>query len=139
MVGLKSKRGTAMRNALRHLLENELTQRRPVKLQSNQGKEFYNQCMKRLLDQYGIHHCSTQGEPKAAVAERFNCTLEELPYKYMTAHNTQKYLDALPDLFARYNQRIHSSIDMAHGDGVRRCQLLSVGRLARPASQGSFL
>ena len=31
-----------------------------------------------------------------------------------------------------------------HGDGpgslvVRRCQLLSVGTLARPASQGSFL
>ena len=37
VVGLKSKRGTAVRDALRHLLEND--QRRPVKLQTDQGKK----------------------------------------------------------------------------------------------------
>ena len=72
--------------------------------------------MKRLLDQYGINTYSTQGEPKAAVAEWFNRTLKELTYKYMTAHNTQKYLDALPQLLARYNQCIHLSIDMVMAD-----------------------
>ena len=102
--------------ALRHLLENELTPRWPVRLQTDQGKEFYNQHVKRLLDQYGIHHYSTQRESKAAVAERFNRMLKELTYKYMTAHNTLKYLDALPQLLACYNQRIHSSIDMALAD-----------------------
>ena len=66
-------------DALRHLLENEPAQRRPVKLQTDQGKEFYNQHVKRLLDQYGIHHCSTQKEAKAAVAERVNRMLKELP------------------------------------------------------------
>ena len=60
VVGLKSKRGTAVHDALRHLLENKLTQCRPVKLQTDQGKEFYNQHVKRLLDQYDIHHYSTQ-------------------------------------------------------------------------------
>ena len=69
--------------------------------------------MKLLLDQYDIHHYSTQGEPKVAMAKWFNHTLKELTYKYMTAHNTLKYLDALPELLARYNQCIHSSIDMA--------------------------
>ena len=34
----------------------------------------------------------------------------------MTAHNTLKYLDALPQLLVRYNQRTHSSIDMAPAD-----------------------
>ena len=72
--------------------------------------------MKRLLDQYGIHHYSTEGEPKVAVAERFNRTLKELTYKYMTARNTLKYLDALPELLVCYNQPIHSSIDMAPAD-----------------------
>ena len=42
--------------------------------------------------------------------------LKELAYKYMTAHNTLKYLDASPELLAHYNQRIHSSIDMAPAD-----------------------
>ena len=64
VVGLKSKRGTAMCDALHHVLENEPTQRRPMKLQTDQGKEFYNQHVKRLLDQYGIHHYSTRGNPK---------------------------------------------------------------------------
>ena len=41
VVGLKSKRGTAMRDALRNLLEN--AQHQLVKLQTDQGKEFYNQ------------------------------------------------------------------------------------------------
>jgi len=55
VVGLKSKRDMAVRDAMHHLLENEQTQRRPVKLQTDQGKEFCNQHVKWLLDQYGIH------------------------------------------------------------------------------------
>ena len=50
------------------------------------------------------------------MAKRFNRTLRELTYKYMKAHNTPKYLDTLPELLARYNQHIHSSIDMAAAD-----------------------
>ena len=50
------------------------------------------------------------------MAEQFNRALKELTYKYMTAHITLKYLEALPKLMARYNQRIHSSIDMAPAD-----------------------
>ena len=34
----------------------------------------------------------------------------------MTAHNTLKYLDALPELVDRYNHRIHSAIQMAQVD-----------------------
>ena len=96
---------------MRHLLENKPTKRHSVKLHTDQGKAIYNQHVQQLLDQYDIHHYSAQGKPKAVVAERFNRTLKELTYKCMTAHNTLKYLDALPELLARYNQRIHSSGD----------------------------
>ena len=132
VVGLKSKRGTAVRDALRHLLENEPSQRRPVKLQTDQGKEFYNQHVKRLLDQYGIHHYSTQGEPKATVAKQFNRMLKELTYKYVTTHNTLKYLDALPGLLAHYNQRIHSSVNMAPADVNCHIELVVWRRLFKP-------
>jgi len=50
------------------------------------------------------------------MAERFNRTLKELIYKYMTAYNTPKYLEALPELVQRYNTRIHSSTQMAPAD-----------------------
>ena len=113
VVVLKSKRGAAVRNALRHLLENESALRCPVKLQTDQGKESCNRHVKRLLDQYDIHDYSTQGEPKAVVSERL---IARSKNSCMTAHNTLKYLDALPELLARYNQRIHSSIEMALAD-----------------------
>lgn len=129
---MKSKCGTAVRDALRHLLESEPTQRRPVKLQTDQGKEFYNQHVKRLLDQYDIHHYSTQGEPKAAVTERLNRMLKELTLKTMTAHNTLKYLDALPELLSRYNQRIHSNNDMAPADVNQHNDRVVWRRLFKP-------
>ena len=115
VVGLKSKRGTAVRDALRYVLESH-PDRRPTYLQTDQGKEFYNKHVQQLLDDYDIQHYSTRGEPKAAVVERFNRTLKELTYKYMTAHNTPKYLEALPDLVQMYNTRIHSSTQMAPAD-----------------------
>ena len=58
------------------------------------------------------------------MAERFNRTLKELTYKYMTARNTLKYLDALPELLACNKQRIHSSIDMAPADVNRHDQVI---------------
>ena len=37
-------------------------------------------------------------------------------FKFMTAHNTMKYLDALTELLDRCNQCIHSSINMVPAD-----------------------
>ena len=88
----------------------------PTRRPTDQGKEFYNKHVKRLLEDHNINHYSTRGEPKAAVVERFNRTLKERMYKYMTGRNTPKYLDALPDLVQRYNTRIHSSTKMAPAD-----------------------
>ena len=115
VIALKSKKGKATADAFRYLLENS-GGRKPVNLQTDQGKEFYNQHMKRLLDEYQIHHYSTRGEPKAAVVERFNRTLKQLMYKYMTARNTPKYLEVLPLLVDKYNTRIHSRTQMAPAD-----------------------
>ena len=50
------------------------------------------------------------------MAEHVNHMLRELTFKYMTAHDNLNYLDALPELLDRYNQHIHSSINMAPAD-----------------------
>ena len=61
-----------------------------------------------------------------------NPKLKELTYKYMTAHNTLKYLDALPELVARYNQCIHSSINMAPANVNRHNEEVIWQRLFKP-------
>ena len=66
------------------------------------------------------------------MVERFNRTLKELVYKYMTAHNTLKYLDTLPELLARYYQRVYSSIDMALADVNRHTKQVVWRWLLKP-------
>ena len=72
--------------------------------------------MRELLEEYGVNHYSTRGEPKAAVVERFNRTLKELTYKYMTALNTLHYSRALPSIVDNYNNMVHSATGLAPVD-----------------------
>ena len=86
------------------------TERRPQRIETDEGKEFYNASFKRLCDQEGIHHFSTQSSNKACVVERFNRSLKELMYKHFTAKNTYRWIEVLPELLATYNGRFHRSI-----------------------------
>jgi transposase InsO family protein len=86
------------------------TPRRPQKIETDHGKEFYNATFSRLCEREGIHHFSTQSTNKASVAERFNRSLKGLMYKHFTAHNTYRWRDVLPQLITTYNSRYHRSI-----------------------------
>lgn len=114
VVASSSKTGRSVRNAFLHIFES--SGRRPEKLQTDKGKEFYNGEVRELLDEMSIAHYSTEGEPKAAVAERFNRTLKELTFKHMTLHNSYEYVDALPVLVGNYNRTVHSRTKMAPVD-----------------------
>ena len=93
-------------------LENIFTRtpRRPLRIETDHGKEFYNKKFSDLCDREGIHHFSTQSSNKACVAERFNRSLKELMYKHFTAHNTYRWIEILPQLIETYNKRYHRSI-----------------------------
>ena len=81
-------------------------------MQTDPGKEFYNQVFQNLLKQQNIHHFSTHGDAKASIVERFNKTIKSKLYEYFTAANTLKYVDVLPKLMYQYNQTYHRSIRM---------------------------
>ena len=80
------------------------------KLHMDQGKEFYNQHVKELLQDYGVHHFSTFQDVKAQIVERFNRTLREAILQYMTDRQSLRYVEALPDFLYSYNNRPHSAI-----------------------------
>ena len=87
--------------------------RKPLRLQTDDGKEFYNKTMTAFLKRHNIVHFSTKGDTKASVVERFNRTLKERLYRYFTAKNTLNYKQALPDVVRGYNATPHGSIGMA--------------------------
>ena len=87
--------------------------RKPINLQTDDGKESYNKTFQELMKQKGIHHFSTSGDMKASVVERFNRTLKQRLYRYFTVQNTLNFVPVLQDLVRGYNRSCHRSIRMA--------------------------
>ena len=107
---VKSKTGKAVTAAFEKILKQGRTPRR---LQTDDGKEFYNKTFQALMKRKDIRHFSTSGDTKASVIERFNRTLKQRMYRYFTVKNTLKYVPVLKDLVMGYNRSYHRSIKMA--------------------------
>lgn len=93
-----------------------LSGRKPEKLQTDKGVEFYNKDFKTLLKKHNIALYSTESDKKAAIAERCIKEIKKLIYHYMTANQTNRYIDVLQDLLKTYNSTYHSSIQRAPAD-----------------------
>ena len=111
---LKQKTGPRVAEVLATLFKT--SKRTPQKLQTDDGKEFYNKHVTKVLKDHDVHHFSTSGDTKASVVERFNRTFKQRLYRYMTTYNTFKYLSSLPQLVRGYNASFHRSIGMAPRD-----------------------
>ena len=117
---MKNKTDTAVTQAFENVLRQG---RKPKRLQTDLGKDFYNAPFRRMLEREGIQHFSTHADAKASIVECFNRTLNRM-YRYLTARNTRTYLNVLPQLLNEYNQTRHQSIGMAprdvtdHNEGV---------------------
>ena len=106
---LKKKTGEEIEKAFVDILKEG---RKPIQLQTDDGKEFYNKTVQSFLKQQGIHHFSTSGDTKASVAERFNRTLKDRLYRYFTAGNTLRFTDVLDSIVRGYNTSPHRSIGL---------------------------
>ena len=115
VVPLKDKTGASVMNAFDKVIKI----RKPEKLWVDEGKEFYNNLFKQWLTKHNITMYHTHNEGKAVVIERFNRTFKNLMWKYFTAHNTNKYMNVLPDMIDHYNETKHSSIKMPPTDASK--------------------
>lgn len=114
--GLKNKTAQSTVDALADILREmyEKKKKRPTYICSDRGSEFYSKKMRAYLKRYNIHLFSTNNRQiKASLIERFNRTLENRLYRYMTANNTKNYISVLQDIVTSYNNTYHSSIGLA--------------------------
>ena len=84
--------------------------RKPQKIQTDQGTEFFNKHFKALMKEEEIQLYNTYNETKASVVERVIRTLKTRMWRYFTAKKTMRYIDVLPDLVDSYNRSKHRSI-----------------------------
>lgn len=106
---LSNKSAASVTNAFKDVLNEG---RVPVKLQTDEGTEFYNKKFQQLMDQYKIKHFSTSNETKASIIERFNRTFKTRMWRYLTSVNSRRYVEVVQDLVNAYNNSHHRSINM---------------------------
>ena len=107
VIPLKTKTGPALVMAFKKILESG---RKPEKVQTDQGTEFFNKHFKELMKKEEIHLYNTYNETKASVVERVIRTLKTRMWRYFTAKKTMRYIEVLQDLVDSYNRSKHRSI-----------------------------
>ena len=102
---LKDKTGTRVAAALQDILTTAAGgDRKPEKIWSDRGTEFYNATVARLLKRNAIKLYSTHNEPKASIAERFIRTLRgKIESNFILTQSTVWY-DILPELIDEYGK-----------------------------------
>ena len=122
---LKDKKGETIVNALKEIFKE--SGRRPAKLWTDKGREFFNKDVRDLVYLY-----ATENEEKSSIAERWIRTMKEKMFKYFTDNNTYNYIDALPELVEDYNNTVHSSTKLTPTDASKEENELKVWRNLYP-------
>ena len=107
LVPIKSKTGPALVEALKIILSSG---RKPEKIMTDQGTEFFNKHFQKFLKDENIIHYNTFNETKASIVERVIRTFKTKMWRYFTAKKTTRYIDMLPELVYSYNHSRHRSI-----------------------------
>ncbi|MEO5351554.1 MAG: DDE-type integrase/transposase/recombinase, partial [Magnetococcus sp. YQC-3] len=85
---MKNKTGTSTTEAFEKILA-RASPRKPVKLQTDNGKEFLNKNFQDLMKKNGITFFTTYSDTKASIAERLIQTIKKMVYKYLNNSNTK--------------------------------------------------
>ena len=86
------------------------SKRRPLKLESDRGSEWYNSIFQNFLRSKNIHQCSrfTDKVP-SSIAERVFRTIRNLLMKPIFLAGNADWLSELPSIVKQYNNTIHQS------------------------------
>ena len=109
IVPLKNKKGESVEVGFKKIFTEG---RVPKKLWVDKGSEYYNTHVKNLMKSKGVEMYSTENEEKSSVCERWNRTIKTMMWKQFTIQNNTQYLDILPSIVEKYNNRKHTSIKM---------------------------
>ena len=109
-IPLKDKSGKSTTAAFKNLLET--SKRKPHKIWSDRGKEFYNTTFLHYLREQNIQIYSTNSDLKAVFVERFNRTLLDLIKEPMYIEGKGNWLNHLDAALDKYNNRVHGTTKM---------------------------
>ena len=110
VIPIKDKKGVIVVNAFQKILDN--SKRKPNKIWVDKSSKFYNNSLKKWINDNGIKMYSTNNEGKFVVAERFIRKLKTKIYKYMTSISKNVYMNKIDDIVKEHNNKYNTSIKM---------------------------
>lgn len=107
---MKNKTASEFLKAFKEIMKRAKTF--PKKILADRGSEIKNKLFKNYCKENNVDLLHSDNFIHAPFIERFNRTLKSLMYKYMTANDTDRFIDVLQLLVKTYNTRKHRMIGM---------------------------
>ena len=147
-IPLKNKYSQTITNEFSNIIT--ISKRKPNKLESDRGTEFYNSIFQNFLKSKNIHHYSRFTDKGPSIAERVIRTIRNLLKKPVFEKGNAYWLSELPSVIKQYNNTIHHSTKMTpiqaskksnqklvynnlRDDRVKRQPKFKLGQLVRTA------
>ena len=113
-VPLKNKNAQTIKDSFENILIS--SKRKPNLIESDRGKELYNNIFQESLNKNNIKLYSRNSSFGSVFAERFNCTIRDLLKKIVFEQGDAKWIDILQSITKQYNNRVHSSTKLSPKD-----------------------
>ena len=117
-IPLKNKYSQTITNEFSNILTT--SKRKPLKLESDRGTEFYNSIFQNFLKGKNIHHYSRFTDKGPSIAERVIRFIRSLIKKPIFEKGRAHWLSELPSVVKQYNNSIHSSIKMTPNQASKK-------------------
>ena len=85
------------------------SKRKPLKIESDRGTDFYNIIFQNFLKLNNIHHCSRFPDTGPNIAERVIRTIRNLLKKPVFLAGNADWISELPSVVKKYINTIHHS------------------------------
>ena len=109
-IPLKTKYSQTITNEFLNILSS--SKRKPLKIESDRGSEFYNSIFQNFLKVKNIHHYSRFTDKGPSIAERVIRSIRNLLKKPVFEKGNADWLSELNSVVKKYNNTIHHSTKM---------------------------
>ena len=106
-IPLKNKNSQTIKDSFENIIK--ISKRSPNLIETDRGKEFYNNIFQDFLNKNDIKLYSRNSSYGAVFAERFNRTIRDLLKKPVFEKGDGNWIDILPTITNQYNNKVHSS------------------------------
>ena len=117
-IPLKNKYSQTKTNEFSNILST--SKRKPLKIESDRGTEFYNNIFQNFLKIKNIHHYFRYTDKGPSIAERVIRTIRNLLKKPVFEKGKADWLSELPSVVKKYNNTIHHSIKMTPNQASKK-------------------